>query len=164
MAVLNETSARGQHVIVEKGRQAFYLHIDDGIVMTGHDSKHKETQADETARRCADALEEQGFVVQKRTPAADYVRIVGYEAVRAPARLQLPIDRASRLYVLDSPDWDRGCHDGRRGCRPLWASTVVPFLNATVEPKEPAAAARTEEVGLVDKGACLLYTSDAADE
>ena len=100
-----------------------------------------------------------------REVAADTLSLRDSRLYRRDWLCLLTLDRASRLYVLDSPDWDRGCHDGRRGCRPLWASTVVPFLNATVEPKEPAAAARTEEVGLVDKGAAgALVPEDPLDE
>ena len=39
-------------------------------------------------------------MLTKRIPAADYVQIVGYEAVRAPARFQLPSSSPSQLAGL----------------------------------------------------------------
>lgn len=92
--VVNEEAARGRRVTLRDGQRAFYLHVDDGIVL-GERGCSVPRRVDELM--AADGLESVGFVVPDRRSDADVDKIVGYVVDRAPARLRLPERKAALL-------------------------------------------------------------------
>ena len=92
-AVLNEVSARGKGVVVDRGQTALYVHVDDGVVLAAGGTG----LANVVMNGCGDALEDIGFEVSNRQPFPDLHKIVGYEPERRPARLRLPAERGALL-------------------------------------------------------------------
>ncbi len=92
-AVLNEASARGKGVVVDRGQTALYVHVDDGVVLAAGGTG----LANAVMNGCGDALEDIGFEVSNRQPFPELHKIVGYEPERRPARLRLPAERGALL-------------------------------------------------------------------
>ncbi|CAK0808808.1 unnamed protein product [Prorocentrum cordatum] len=108
--VLNEKSARMQNTTLIKGDLGFYLHIDDGLMMSdGADFVGSERAADFFMHRAADELVNIGFKVTDRRESWELDKIVGYEVQSSPARLRLPTRKAAVLYeamlFLESRAW-----------------------------------------------------------
>ncbi len=92
MAFLNEKSARNERAIVDSEASAFYLHVDDGVVLADHD-----VRANATMHQAANSLQGAGFTVDDRTETADVLTLVGYELVKKPAILRYPLTKAAKL-------------------------------------------------------------------
>ena len=97
VAVRNEDVLRGRGLMLDGPQQAFYLHVDDGLVMAG--GKHGGPTATRTMHHLADALVEAGFVVDDRTEASAMTKVLGYAPQASPAQLRLP-PRRSRALAL----------------------------------------------------------------
>ena len=95
-AVLNEEGPKGNYVILSPLQSAFYLHVDDGIFACagGGDS---DDRADFVMNKCADDLEDLGFVVPSRSRASEKKVVVGYEPETSPARWRLGVKRSILL-------------------------------------------------------------------
>lgn len=97
--VLNEKSVKMKNTVLDEGDVGFYLHIDDGLVMTdGRDKIGSRGASDVLMHRAADDLVELGFKVTDRREDNEVDKIVGYEIQRNPARLRLPGPKAAALY------------------------------------------------------------------
>ena len=84
VSFLNECSARRKGITLAGNQAAFYIHVDDGALITA-ELPSRGNRADKLANFCADALAEQGFVVTDRTSCTDIKKYVGYEHVAHPA-------------------------------------------------------------------------------
>ena len=79
MAVLNETVLRGSNVVLDPLQLAFYLHVDDGLIMSSDvplSSPDHKPIADQWMQHFADNLESQGFIVTDRTGSRDLKKVV----------------------------------------------------------------------------------------
>jgi hypothetical protein len=99
--ILNEDAITGRHVIIENNQAAFYLHVDDGIIIT--DRQEDPPECNRIMEHLADALEAIGFVVKDRTHDDKLTRIIGYEPERSPARLRLPLRK--RVLLTEAMQW-----------------------------------------------------------
>ena len=97
ISIRNETAARGAGVILGASSQAFYLHVDDGVIAASSPPASAGA-ADATMNLLADALEDVGFVVTDRNSADTLDKIIGYRPQRSQARLELPINRGVMLH------------------------------------------------------------------
>ena len=92
VAILNECAARGSKVVVDEAKHAFYLHVDDGVFVATQDEV-----ANSMMHESATALEDIGFIVSERTEASACLKVIGFEVERHPARLRVPVGKASLL-------------------------------------------------------------------
>ncbi|CAK0898424.1 unnamed protein product, partial [Prorocentrum cordatum] len=95
VAVRNEDVLRGRGLVLDGPQMAFYLRVDDGVVMAGGSGCGP--RATEKMHHLADALAEAGFVVTDRTEASDMQKVLGYAPQARPAQLRLPPKRAREL-------------------------------------------------------------------
>ncbi|CAK0883180.1 unnamed protein product [Prorocentrum cordatum] len=95
VAVRNEDVFRGRGLVLDGPQMAFYLHVDDGVVMAGGSGCGP--RASGKMHQLADALAEAGFVVTDRTEASDMQKVLGYAPQARPAQLRLPPKRAREL-------------------------------------------------------------------
>ncbi|CAK0851604.1 unnamed protein product, partial [Prorocentrum cordatum] len=95
VAVRNEDVLRGRGLVLDGPQMAFYLHVDDGVVMAGGSGCGP--RASGKMHQLADALAEAGFVVTDRTEASDMQKVLGYAPQARPAQLRLPPKRAREL-------------------------------------------------------------------
>ncbi|CAK0872525.1 unnamed protein product [Prorocentrum cordatum] len=95
VAVRNEDVLRGRGLVLDGPQMAFYLHVDDGVVMAGGSGCGP--RATGKMHQLAGALAEAGFVVTDRTEASDMQKVLGYAPQARPAQLRLPPKRAREL-------------------------------------------------------------------
>ncbi|CAK0885210.1 unnamed protein product, partial [Prorocentrum cordatum] len=95
VAVRNEDVLRGRGLVLDGPQMAFYLRVDDGVVMAGGSGCGP--RATGKMHQLADALAEAGFVVTDRTEASDMQKVLGYAPQARPAQLRLPPKRAREL-------------------------------------------------------------------
>ena len=91
---LNELGPRCSWTTVSPEQFAFYLHVDDGLVFG---DGGRSAAVNKVVDAAADQLQDQGFKITDRQYDPELENIVGYTAVRHPARLELPGKRASLL-------------------------------------------------------------------
>jgi hypothetical protein len=84
--------------LVTDAQSAFYLHVDDGVFAGG-----TEARSNHLMHQAADALEGAGFVVTDRSECATLQKIVGYDIVQHPARLQMAGTKA--VYLKQAGEW-----------------------------------------------------------
>ena len=96
-AILNETAVQGKRVVIQAGQTAFYLRVDDGVMLT-EGSSTTAPAADRLMITAADGLGEIGFKVPDRNIDAQLGQVLGYDLVKRPARLQLPAKKAALLH------------------------------------------------------------------
>ncbi len=89
---LNESAARAQRAVIDSDASAFYLHVDDGIVIS-----EDRARANSLMDFSADALEEKGFVVTDRQHCDQLLKAVGYEVLNKPALLRYPVLKGAML-------------------------------------------------------------------
>ena len=95
VAVLNESAQFGNGVTLGSGQLAFYLHVDDGLVMGA--AADPLADAHGTLHAAADALERIGFVVPDRREFTD--KVIGYAPSRRPALGRVPSSKLARLHL-----------------------------------------------------------------
>ncbi|CAK0804568.1 unnamed protein product, partial [Prorocentrum cordatum] len=95
VAARSEDVLRGRGLVLDGPQMAFYLHVDDGVVMAG--GQDGGSRATSMMHQLADALAEAGFVVTDRTEASDMRKVLGYAPQARPAQLRLPPARAREL-------------------------------------------------------------------
>ena len=74
--LLHETSFFGNGTTLGKGKNAAYLHVDDGLLIA--QSEQKRTVASDLMSACADTLEATGFVVADRRAPDELDKIIDY--------------------------------------------------------------------------------------
>ena len=98
VAFLNEETVRGNGVVVTRNQQAVYTHVDDTAAISADpDMEASRKQADVLMDTCADGLESIGFVVTDRQLAGDTQMLLGYEVIKSPAKLVVPVVKGRRL-------------------------------------------------------------------
>ena len=110
VSFLNELAARGTRAILDGQQHAFYLHVDDGLLMSERASKSAPTQqhaCDQLLPMAAEGLENIGFVVSDQLPDCELEKIVGYVPVRKPAELRLP--EAKGVHLSEGLRWTASC-------------------------------------------------------
>ena len=88
----------------------FYLHVDDGLLMSERASKSAPIQqhaCDQLLPMAVEGLENIGFVVSDQLPDCELERIVGYVPVRKPAELRLP--EAKGVHLSEGLRWTASC-------------------------------------------------------
>ena len=90
--MLNGTVARKDRAVVDSQNVAFYLHVDDGLIITDNDDLSTKLM-----HASADALEKVGFVVEDRQTPDMLAKIVGYQVRRSPPGLCFPAEKARHL-------------------------------------------------------------------
>jgi hypothetical protein len=106
VSMLNEDAAAGRQIIIDQAQSACYLHVDDGMLLsTNHPGI---VHADKLLHHVADGLELAGFDVSDRQQDSELSKIIGYTAIRDPARFQLP---GIKLALLRQALLEQvGCH------------------------------------------------------
>jgi len=95
---LNEQGRNERLTFLEAGDTANYLHVDDGLFFTASDDPDGGDAVDVLMQRCAEALEEIGFVVPERRLSSDKrKKLVGYEFQESPPAITLTALRAHQL-------------------------------------------------------------------
>ena len=108
LAVLNETHLKGQHVVLEPGVVASYLHVDDNILIStsrtmsearvgGKKVKNKPL-CDHCVHEAAQALRDVGFVVKDVRESGESKKLVGYRPTLSPPTLRPPSDKLAYLW------------------------------------------------------------------
>ena len=95
MAILNETAQFGTGTILDSGQLAFYLHVDDGLVMEAAADPLADARG--TLHAAADAFERIGFLVPDRREFA--IKVIGYAPFRSPALVRVPSTKLARLHL-----------------------------------------------------------------
>lgn len=95
--MLNETALTGTGIILGEGQMAFYLHVDDGLVI-GNDP---DPIADVTSalHTAADALEDIGFTVTDRRVKQQVDKVIGYVPLASPALVKPPASKLALLHL-----------------------------------------------------------------
>ena len=62
--------------MIDERQKALYVHVDDGVVITGDEDSS--ATPNDLMERAADALEDEGFVVRDRTASPEVTKVLGY--------------------------------------------------------------------------------------
>ncbi len=89
---MNECVVDHQRPVVDACNSAFYLHVDDGLIIS-----NTGTKADSIMNATADGLEEIGFSVKERVRSCDIEKTVGYEIVKQLPGLRFPARKGMLL-------------------------------------------------------------------
>ena len=80
VSFLNESAARGTRTILDGQQHAFYLHVDDGLLMSERASKNtpsKQHARDQLLPTAVEGLENIGFVVSDQLPDCELEKNCG---------------------------------------------------------------------------------------
>ena len=76
---------------------AFYLHVDDGLIISAAPDPIAETS--DALCLAAESLEAGGFIVDDRRVAHQVDKVIGYSPFASPALPRVPADKLARLHL-----------------------------------------------------------------
>ena len=92
--IVNESVARGQGCVLAEKQLAFYLHVDDGLMLADGAGCPGAVPAASLASR---ALEAEGFVVGEMERLRDRLVVIGYDFFKEPAIIRFPDKKGAML-------------------------------------------------------------------
>lgn len=97
VAMLNETAARSQKLIIDDQQAAVYVHVDDTVFLST--SRRNEVHSDVLMETVVGDLEKVGFGVSQQMKAMEVEKVVGYEVISKPPQFRLPLKKMALLNV-----------------------------------------------------------------
>ena len=92
--MINEHGKSGKRAIVNSNSNAFYLHVDDGIVLSA-----SADEADHCMNLTGDSLEDVGFSVKDRNKSSELSKTLGYTVLHDPPGFEYPREKAELLRI-----------------------------------------------------------------
>ena len=77
---------------------AAYVHVDDGLLLSKGSLDGSPPMCDQAMFGTAEFFEQLGLATPDRLPDSEVCRIIGYEVVRSPAALTVPLDKMAWLH------------------------------------------------------------------
>ena len=92
---MNEECVKGSSTLISSEQSADYIHVDDCICLS--DAERGPARANQLMSVIAAGLEASGFSVSTQLKDDELKKAVGYEVIRRPACLQLPLKKQMLL-------------------------------------------------------------------